>query len=56
MTKEYALDLLETLIKGSNYSAQELLTENNLRLILEHACTVGYITESDKEKMLSVFQ
>lgn len=50
------LQVLSLLIEQSGYPAEELQKGTNLNLILEHACTVGYLTEDEKLKLQAVFQ
>ncbi|WP_176546408.1 hypothetical protein [Priestia megaterium] len=50
------LQVLSLLIEESNYPREELQKGVDLKLILEHACTVGYLTEDEKLKLQVAFQ
>jgi len=50
------LQILSLLIEESSYPREELQKGTDLKLILEHACTVGYLTEDEKIKLQAVFQ
>jgi len=49
------LQVLSLLIEQSGYPAEKLQKGTDLKLILEHACTVGYLTEEEKQKLQAIF-
>ncbi|MED3932987.1 hypothetical protein [Priestia megaterium] len=49
------LQVLSLLIEESNYPRKELQKGIDLKLILEHACTVGYLTEEEKQRLQAIF-
>ena len=49
------LQVLSLLIEQIGYPTEELQKGTDLKLILEHACTVGYLTEEEKQKLQAIF-
>lgn len=50
------LQILSLLIEKTNYPVEELQRGVDLKLILEHTCTVGYLNENEKQQLQAIFE